>query len=69
MEEEGKEGREQPCSPETRTFFHPYHHVCAFNFSLPRAHRAFVLLQLQLFLFAAAAVVLKGLFSHGMLSN
>lgn len=42
---------------------------CAFNFSLPQACRAFVLLQLQLFLFAAAAVVLKGLFSHGMLSN
>lgn len=68
MEEEGKESKEQTCSPETRTFFF-FPHACAFNFSLPGAHRAFVLLQLQLFLFAAAAVVLKGLFSHGMLSN
>lgn len=60
------EGAQRAASPpDTRMFTFP--HACAFHSSPARRH--FVLLQLQLFLFAAAAVALKGLFSHGMLSN
>lgn len=64
----GREGPRGGEESEAGTGPSAFPRVCAFNAPSP-SPRPFVLSQLQLFLFAAAAVVLKGLFSHGTLSN